>query len=125
MSMQDHRKTSANLKLDRRSLMTAALAGSLVAGAATAADAAQAKASAPKTAGPDPFRGSDGLAVAKTEAGRVRGYIHNSIFTFKGIPYGADTGGAARFLPAQAEVRRVERTVRHDVCGRPRAHSST
>lgn len=101
MSMQEHRKTSANLKLDRRSLMTAALAGSLVAAAATSADAAQAKASAPKTAGPDPFRGSDGLAVAKTEAGRVRGYIHNSIFTFKGIPYGADTGGAARFLPAQ------------------------
>ena len=82
MSTQEHLKTTAALKLDRRSLMTAALAGGLVASSATSADAAQAKTS--KAAGPDPFRGSDDLAVAKTEAGRVRGYIHNSILTFKG-----------------------------------------
>jgi para-nitrobenzyl esterase len=27
------------------------------------------------------------VAVTSTEAGKVRGYIHNSVFTYKGIPY--------------------------------------
>nr|HQU55426.1 carboxylesterase family protein [Saprospiraceae bacterium] len=29
----------------------------------------------------------DDIAVANTENGQVRGYIHNTIFTYKGIPY--------------------------------------
>jgi para-nitrobenzyl esterase len=29
----------------------------------------------------------DDIAVANTESGKVRGYIHNGIFTYKGIPY--------------------------------------
>ena len=38
-------------------------------------------------------------AVAKTQYGRVRGYVDGGVFTFKGIPYGANTGGDNRFLP--------------------------
>src|SRR6187551_3807188 len=29
----------------------------------------------------------ESIAVTNTDAGKVRGYIHNSIFTYKGIPY--------------------------------------
>jgi para-nitrobenzyl esterase len=29
----------------------------------------------------------DDVAVTQTESGRVRGYVHNQIFTYKGIPY--------------------------------------
>lgn len=43
---------------------------------------------------------SDSAAVVETASGKVRGYIHNGIFTFKGLPYGAPVEGAGRFMPA-------------------------
>jgi len=40
-------------------------------------------------------------AVAKTQYGNVRGYVDDGVYTFKGIPYGQDTGGENRWLPAK------------------------
>jgi para-nitrobenzyl esterase len=43
-------------------------------------------------------------AVAKTQYGPVRGYLDGGVFTFKGVPYGQNTGGENRWLPAKAPV---------------------
>jgi len=40
-------------------------------------------------------------AVAKTQYGKVRGYLESGVLTFKGIPYGQDTAGENRWLPAK------------------------
>ena len=36
-----------------------------------------------------------------TQYGKVRGFLDGGVFTFKGIPYGQDTGGENRWLPAK------------------------
>ena len=41
----------------------------------------------------------DSIAVAQTEYGRVRGFVLDGIYNFRGIPYGASTGGKNRFMP--------------------------
>jgi para-nitrobenzyl esterase len=40
-------------------------------------------------------------AVAKTQYGKVRGYVDAGVLTFKGVPYGQNTGGENRWLPAK------------------------
>jgi len=43
----------------------------------------------------------DDVAIAETVYGKVQGLILREIFEFRGIPYGADTGGKNRFMPPQ------------------------
>jgi para-nitrobenzyl esterase len=40
-------------------------------------------------------------AVANTQYGKVRGFVDGGVFAFKGIPYGQDTSGENRWLPAK------------------------
>lgn len=46
------------------------------------------------------FLGDD-IAIASTAYGKVQGLIIRGIYEFRGIPYGADTGGKNRFMPPQ------------------------
>jgi len=50
-------------------------------------------------------QGVRGLApspVVETAYGRIRGFLDNGVYGFRGVPYGADTSGANRFMPPQA-----------------------
>jgi para-nitrobenzyl esterase len=69
--------------------------------------AAQAASAQPKTKESAPASrpvvvASDETAIAETVAGKVRGYLREGIFTFKGIPYGETTAGSGRFAPPRA-----------------------
>ena len=44
----------------------------------------------------------DDIALANTQYGVVKGFIYQNVYTFLGIPYGADTGGENRFMPPVA-----------------------
>lgn len=37
--------------------------------------------------------------IAETTAGQICGFMEREVFAFKGVPYGASTGGNRRFLP--------------------------
>src|SRR4051812_22337802 len=78
----------------RQALLSAAAGVTGMAGAASGSDirtvqAARASCSTPRS------------AAAKTQYGKVRGYVDDGVLTFKGVPYGANTGGANRWLPAK------------------------
>lgn len=41
----------------------------------------------------------DDIAIVETVYGKVQGFIMRGTYEFRGIPYGADTGGENRFMP--------------------------
>jgi para-nitrobenzyl esterase len=57
---------------------------------------------AARAADADKSQGSE--VVVDTAAGKIRGAIVNGIRTFKGVPYGASTEGAGRFMPPRKPV---------------------
>jgi para-nitrobenzyl esterase len=76
-----------------------ALIASATAGFGLAVDRrAEARQAAPAAAGSCTTPPS---AIARTRYGRVRGYVQDDVFHFKGVPYGDDTGAANRWLPAK------------------------
>jgi para-nitrobenzyl esterase len=97
--MSDSHRENRNT-LDRRQMLllsTTAGVGAVLPVSAHASQAA--KAAAPKAAAGS--CSTPRTAVAKTQYGKVRGYVEDGVLTFKGVPYGADTGGENRWLPAR------------------------
>ncbi len=99
MKSEDSGFTQLDSSVSRRDLLIGA--GSAVGLAAL---------SPAKGAAPPERRRGDTLttpadAVATTTCGAVRGFKRSSVYIFKGIPYGADTGGPARFLAPKAPKR--------------------
>ena len=50
-----------------------------------------------KSKSSDPLIASAKVAVVDTEAGKVQGFIHNAIYTYRGIPYAK----AEQFMPPE------------------------
>ena len=104
---QDHSMPT----IDRRALLGsmatlgAGLAGSMIAPQKLHAVSASAQHTAPESSaapcGRSKVVSSNAATVAETSAGKIRGYQRNGIYIFKGVPYGASTSGARRFMPAE------------------------
>ena len=82
----------------RQALLLPAAAGLGVSLARKAAASDGTKTAAPQAPGSCSTPRS---AVAKTQYGKVRGFADAGVLTFKGIPYGQDSGGENRWLPAK------------------------
>ncbi len=106
----DQQQLALPKPISRRGLLqsAAAILGTTAAsGMVTAvAQAAPTKGGAgqPAPTGTSTVIASDEDAIAETATGKVRGYIRNGIYTYKGIPYGEPTEQTGRFqLPQKAK----------------------
>jgi para-nitrobenzyl esterase len=92
------RRTPPNTDMSRR---TALLLSGTTAAAAFAAPAA-AMDSTKTAAHQEPGNlTTPPSASASTQYGKVRGFLDGGVYSFKGVPYGQDTGGENRWLPAK------------------------
>jgi para-nitrobenzyl esterase len=96
-------KEQNEMKVTRRSLVSSAVA--LVAGASIAAASTPFAEAQSHDAEGSRYSGDRPVAsitknVVETDSGKVSGYESGGIMTFKGIPYGASTAGANRFMMA-------------------------
>ncbi|MBP1608788.1 MAG: pnbA 1, partial [Acidobacteria bacterium] len=92
------------MKSDRRNFFRSLGAGAAGVAVGTAAissvSCTQSKIEEGEKDGPI-LRIGDNIALADTQYGKIKGYILRDIYYFLGIPYGADTSGANRFMPPQ------------------------
>jgi len=90
------------MRTNRRNFIQSLGAGAagigLVSGLSTTAAAADTEA---KDADGQVLFIGDDIAIADTVYGKVRGFLLRDIYQFRGIRYGADTGGRNRFMPPQ------------------------
>ena len=94
-------KSVAPASLSRRGFMGLALASAASTGGIAPESLAAETSKAPLSMGRR-IVSSDTNPVVETQYGKIRGSIRNGIYTFKGVPYGADTSGANRWLAAKA-----------------------
>ena len=89
-------RTNRRQFIERVGTGAAALTAGTTSAAAGTAQAPPSRRSDPD--GPVLLIGDD-IAVTETTSGKVRGYVLRGIHHFLGMPYGADTSGANRFMP--------------------------
>ena len=87
-------RPSSEPGVKRRDLLGAgaSLAAAVVAGESCSKPAERGRVGPAQTVSP-------GYAEAETASGRVRGFSDRGVFTYLGLPYGADTSGENRFQP--------------------------